>query len=554
MARFVSFVCILGISILGYAQETKNVTFDSPFDFPLLLSANFGELRPNHFHNGLDIKTQGSVGKPIHSVAEGYVSRIMVLHGGYGQAVFVTHPNGFTSVYGHVVAFAPEIQEYVRTYQYEHETFVCDIRLDASVFPVERGEVIALSGNEGASAGPHLHLELRRNDNGDYIDPMPYFKKYLTDTKTPVGQWLCLYPMKGKGVVNGSSEKKIVSVKNLQQQSFSAWGQIYAGISGKDYMDGTNNFYGIHSVTLYVDSMKVFSSVTNEVSADENRMINAFVDYDELIRSRRLFMQSYKLPGNTLRLLQVDNHRGVITIDKEKDYYFCYELEDNFGNKRNYRFIVQGKKQDIPAPQDEGNQILRWNSNNIVQEPGMEWIVPKGVLYDDAVLDTQVEGDSNSISFSYCLDAGNIPLHKYSTLMIGIRHKPIVDTTKYYIEQKVGDRVSSVGGTYADGWIKASIRSLGTFTVAVDTVAPRVTPIGESGWRGSRNIRFRVLDGETGIADYKVYVDGKFVLFGLKKGILVIQDPQKIQRGVPHEMEVIVTDGCGNETRKQYNF
>lgn len=553
MIRNTLLALALGTALCGQAQESMKAEFCSPFDFPLLLSANFGELRPNHFHNGLDIKTQGVTGKPIHAVADGYVSRIMVLHGGYGQAIFVTHPNGYTSVYGHVVSFAPEIQKYVRAYQYEHETFVCNLYPEPDKFPVKAGDIIALSGNEGASAGPHLHLELRRNDNGDYVDPMPFFSHYLKDTRSPVASIVGLYPVAGKGVINGSSRKKLVNVGALKQQ-FTAWGQIYTGISAKDYMDGTSNFYGVHSVTLYVDSVKVFNSTTDEVSADENRMINGFTDYDELMRTRRLIMRSYKLPGNRLRLIETGSDRGLVTIDEERDYHFCYVLEDNFGNKRKYRFTVRGKKQEIPPYVPEANKMLYWNKTNVIQEPGMELVVPKGMLYDDAELRTRVIGDSNSISFDYVLDIGRTPLHSFCDLSIGVRHLPVADTTKYYIVQKAGKWRSSMGGTYQNGWLKTKVRTLGTFAVGVDTIPPQVTPLGQGSWRVNRNIRFKISDAQTCIRDYKVYVDGNFVLFGLKKGILIIQDPERIKKGVSHKLEVIVTDNCGNETRKQYKF
>ena len=171
----------------------------SPFDFQLLLSANFGELRPNHFHNGLDFKTQGVVGKPIHCVADGYVSRVAVSHGGYGQAIYITHPNGFTSVYGHVISFMPKVQKYVRDYQYKNETFVCNLELEPGMFPVKAGEIIAMSGNEGASAGPHLHFELRHTDTQEYIDPMPYFKDRLKDTKAPVASLVGFIRCREKG-------------------------------------------------------------------------------------------------------------------------------------------------------------------------------------------------------------------------------------------------------------------------------------------------------------------------------------------------------------------
>ena len=544
---------VLGGMLSAQAQHVQESKFCSPFDFPILLSANFGELRPNHFHNGLDIKTQGVTGKPIHCIADGYVSRVAVLHGGYGQAIYVTHPNGLTSVYGHVISFAKNIQAYVRQYQYAHETFVCDLKFQPGQFPVKKGDIIALSGNEGASAGPHLHLELRRTETGEYIDPMPYFKHLLKDSKAPVGSLIGIYPIQGKGVVNGASHKKLLAIGNLKQPVH-AWGEIYTGISAKDYMDGTSNFYGVHSVTLYVDSVQVFNSTTDKVLPDENRMINGFTDYEELARTRRLIMRSYKLPGNRLRLLHTNENRGAVTIDEERDYHFRYVLEDNFGNRRTYQFIVKGKRQDIPEYKPEANEMLYWNRTNVIQKPGMELVVPRYHVYENVPLRTDMRGDSSRIAFDYILDAGRTPIHSYCDLSIGLRHMPVADTTKYYIVQKAGKWRSSMGGKYANGWIKTRVRSLGTFSVDVDTIAPQITPIGQGGWRTSRNIRFRIKDMESGIGSYKVYIDGKFVLFGLKKGILVIQDPEKVKKGVSHKLEVTVTDQCGNMTRKEYKF
>lgn len=535
------------------AQEPEQLTLHSPFDFQLLLSANFGELRPNHFHNGLDFKTQGVVGKPIHCVADGYVSRVAVSHGGYGQAIYITHPNGYTSVYGHVLSFMPKVQQYVRDYQYRNETFVCDLSPEPGQFPVKAGDVIAISGNEGSSAGPHLHLELRRTDTQEYIDPMPFFKTRLKDTKAPVASLVGFYPIPGKGVVNGAARKKLVEVAGLNQV-VTAWGDMYTGISAKDYMDGTSNFYGVHSVVLYVDDKEMFRSTTDRVAPEENRMINAFTDYEELMRSRRLIMRSYIASGNRLRLLQAEAGRGVVHIDEERDYRFRYVLTDNFGNARSYRFTVRGKRQPVPAYVPKANKMLYWDRTNVIQEPGMELLVPKGMLYDHAELQTRVEGDSAGISFDYVLDAGKTPLHGFCTLSIGVRHLPVADTTKYYIVQKAGKWRASMGGKYENGWVKAKVRSLGRFAIAVDTVAPRITPLGKNTWRTTRNLRLKVGDAETGVADYKVYIDGKFVLFGLKKGILVVQDPERIRKGVPHRMEVVVTDYCGNETRKEYRF
>lgn len=284
-------------------------------------------------------------------------------------------------------------------------------------------------------------------------------------------------------------------------------------------------------------------------------MINAFTDYDEWVRTRRLIMRSLILPGNRLRLLKAENDRGVVLIDEERDYHFRYVLEDNFGNRSICRFVVRGRRQEIPLPSaPSGNKMLSWNRTNVIQEPGMEFVVPRGYLYEDVELLTEVKGDSSSLSSDYVLDAGNTPLHSYCDLSIGVRHHSEADSSKYYIVQKLGKRRASMGGKYEHGWVKARVRNFGTFAVAVDTLAPRISPIGLKNWRANRNIRFKIGDAETGVASYKVYIDGRFVLFGLKKGVLVIQDPEKVKKGVPHRIEVTVTDYCGNEKRETYRF
>ena len=535
-------------------QGKDSLTYCSPFDFPLQLSANFGELRPNHFHNGLDIKTKGSVGHPIKCIADGYVVRAKVQHGGYGQAIYVAHPNGQTSVYGHIIRFAPKIEQCIREYQYENETFTCDLNFNSDEYPIKQGDIIAWSGNEGSSGGPHLHLELRTTATDEYLNPMPYYMKWLRDTKAPVASYLALYPMEGKGVVEGSTQRKKLIRTNASSIVLHAWGEVYAGISAIDKMDNTSNIYGVHQVTLFVDDKKVFSSIMDAVLPEENRMINSFVDYDERLRTRKWIMRCYKAPGNRLRLLDGGEERGVITIDEERMYKLRFELTDNFGNKQIYRMRVLGKKQVIPEKRAVKDELLNPFRFSIVQRPGLELLVPKGYVYDYTPLDITIKEDSIGLSNRYTLDMGNSPLHGYCPIALGIKRMPVADSAKYYIRQEYKGWSGPVDGVIEGRWIYGKVRSLGTFTVAVDTIGPKVVPLDQAGWRSSGNIRFRVNDHESGIDIYKVYVDGKFVLFGLKKGILVIQDKKKIKRGVPHRLVVHVTDKCGNETRKQFKF
>ena len=545
---------LIGVSTPVSAQERPDNPFVSPFDFPLTLSGNFGELRSNHFHGGVDFKTQGVVGKPIHCIADGYISRVTVTPGGYGQAVYITHDNGYTSVHGHLLKFSSEVEKVVRAYQYEHETFAVDLKFDPEQFPLQQGEVFALAGNEGYSFGPHLHMEIRKTDTGEYIDPLQFYTDKIKDTTAPRATHVIFYPQPGKGMVAGSQRKKVLSLEALRTP-LQAWGKIAVGIKAYDYMDGTSNNYGVRSVRLWVDSVEVFRSTVDGFLPNENRMINAWTDYEEYVSRNSWFMRSQVLPGNTWRMLSANEEGGVITIDEERSYRFNYELEDLYGNKRTYRFEVVGKQVPVTSVDKTGKYYFRWDQGNILQEPGLELIIPKGMLYDDVKLNTRVMADSSGISFDYQLHDKPLPLHAGCPLTIGVRHYPIADMSKYYVVRKHKGRLISAGGRFEDGYMHTTIRELGTYSVALDTVAPMIVPLNKPQWK-SGNIRFKIRDVETGIKDYKVYIDGQFVLFKFssKNAQLSCLDPKRIKKGGKHTMEVIVTDYCGNEAREEYQF
>ena len=544
---------LMGASVALPAQEKTENPFISPFDFPLLLSGNFGELRANHFHGGVDFKTQGVVGKPIRCIADGYISRVTVTPGGYGQAVYIAHTNGYTSVHGHLHKFMDKVEKVVKAYQYEHETFAVDLTFGADKFPLKQGEVFALAGNEGYSFGPHLHMEIRKTDTEEYIDPLQFYTDQVKDKIAPRATHVMLYPQAGKGVVNGTQRKKIVSLAG-QQSPITAWGKIAVGIKAFDYMDGTSNNYGVRSVTLLVDSEEVFRSTVDGFLPNENRMINAWTDYEEYVGRNSWFMRSQVLPGNTWRMLQADEEGGVVTINEERPYEFRYILEDLYGNRSTYKLVIQGKQQKI-APLDKGKHYLTWNEGRVVRKPGMELVIPKGMLYQDVDLNCKVIADSLDISFDYQLHDKAVPLHGGCSLKIGIRNFTVADKSKYYVARKYKGRKASAGGRLEDGYMHAQIRELGTYTVAVDTIAPRIVPLNKPQWK-TGNIQFVIRDAETGIKDYKVYIDGEFALFKFssKNARLSNMHPERMKRGGKHTMEVIITDYCGNEAKEEYQF
>ncbi|MGL4852270.1 MAG: M23 family metallopeptidase [Phocaeicola sp.] len=552
-------IVALGLFLVSFFQlQAQHLdaqpTFIAPFDFPLTLSGGFGELRSNHFHGGIDFKTQGVVGKPIRNIAAGYVSRAVVTPGGYGQALYVTHANGYTSIHGHLLKFASPIQARVEAYQYEQECFSVDLKFEPDEFPFEAGQIIALSGNEGYSFGPHLHMEIRETESWAMIDPLQFYKHLIKDTTPPRASFIMVYPQLGKGLVNASDAKRRVPIEQLGTP-IEAWGDVAFGIKAFDYMDGTHNHYGVRKVTLFVDGEERFKSTIDKVYPAENRMINAWTDYEEHRSRGKWFMRSHLLPGSNLHQLETDQSQGIVTIHEERIYRLRYELEDLYGNRSSYAFTIQGKEQEIPLYVPTGKQLLDHKRGNVIQETGMEMIIPRGALYHDVDLQCRVIRESDTTPRLYQLHDAPVPLHIPCSLQIRVPLSLVAHSNQYYMAQVRGKRLRSVGGTYEEGWIKSTIRELGTYVVAIDTLPPRITPLNQKQWT-TGDIQFRVKDDETGIESYKAYVDGEFVLFGydLKSNRLLLKDSNRLKVGKNRRLELYVTDRCGNETVVEYLF
>lgn len=537
------------LAINAQVPDSLRGTFRQPFDFPIIFSGNFGELRSNHFHGGLDFKTQGASGKPVRALADGYISRIRVTHGS-GYVLHVVYDNGYTTICRHLSAFVGKMAQRIEALQYERESWEVDIEATPAEYPVKRGEVIALSGNTGYSFGPHLHLDVMETATGEYIDPLPLFDARVNDTRAPQARSITLFPQRGRGVVNGSGSKQ--SFAPNPGKPIEAWGWIGAGICAYDYMNGAHNRYGVKTVILAMDGNEVFRSVVDRYAYSENRYINSWTSGST--------MKSFIEPGNKLRMLQADGPgRGLVNIDEERPYQFHYTLADAWGNSSEVRFTVQGRKQDIPAVEHREKYHFRWDKVNHLHEPGLELVVPAGMLYTDAYLDYHCTADSGDIAFTYHLASKPIPLHASCPLRIGIRHMPVADSTKYYVASvgKNGKR-TCLGGRYAGGFMEVKVRSLGTFTVAVDTTPPTITPVNPAAWGKRGRIVLKPKDTQSGISSYRATIDDAYALMGKPNsvnGLLeCVLDPERVKRGTAHRLEVSVTDACGNCTTREYRF
>ena len=548
---FFSLLFFIGSVQSGYAQEigTDKASFTPPFDFPIIFSGNFGEIRANHFHGGLDFKTGGAIGKPVRALADGYISRIRVTHGS-GYVLDVTYDNGYSTINRHLSAFVGDIARRIEDLQYEKESWEVEITPDPDEYPVKAGQIIALSGNTGYSFGPHLHLDMIETATDEYIDPLPFFMDKVKDKTAPRAEGIMLFPQPGKGVVEGKQTRRAFPAHPTKP--ITAWGLIGAGIRAYDYMDGVQNKYGVKTVILEVDGEEVFRSTVDRFAYEENRYINSW--------THGQYMKSFIEPGNHLRMLHASNgNRGLVDINEERPYRFVYTLSDALGNTSKVCFTVQGQKTTIAPVEHREKYALKWDKVNYLQEPGLELVIPKGMLYDNVLLNYSVRADSGDIAFTYQLNDTRIPMHDACDLRIGLRRRPVEDMTKYYVAGVTarGGKYR-IGGKYEDGVMKVRIRDLGTYTVAVDTVPPVITPVNQAQWGRTGKIIFKAKDKETGINTYRGTIDGKYALFGKPNSIsgnLVCElDLKHVEKGGKHVVEMTVTDGCGNCTTEQFEF
>lgn len=544
------YICIF----LFFAQWISAQNFRQPFDFPILLSGNFGELRSNHFHSGIDFKTQGAEGKAVHAVQDGYVSRIGVSPWGYGNVLYLNHPDGTTTVYAHLQRFAPAIAQYVKEQQYEQERFRVDFPLSPEQFPVKKGDLIAYSGNTGSSAGPHLHFEVRDTESEDIMDPIPYFADQITDTRAPRIQGILLCPISGKGVVNGSGEKMKWETTKSPPAPIQAWGEIGLAVKAYDYMDNTSNIYGVKEITLQADSQVIYHSDLTHFAFADTRFLNSYVDYEEWKEHRSFYMRSFVEPGNRLPFIECRNG-GLVHINEEKLYHLTYILSDAFGNTTTLSIPIQGKEQPIPEPEIEGREPFYWYTDNRFGAKGIRLFIPKGNLYNDLLFHYTVRTDSAALSDTHILHDRPVALHENARLSLRLQTDTLPNKQQYGIVRIQNDRRSWIGGTYRNGWIDANIRELGSYAIAQDREKPTITPIGKANWNSQKQFRFRLSDNLSGIQSYRGEIDGQYALFEMNSHSVITYrfDRERLPKG-KHTLKLTVWDAAGNEAEYVHLF
>lgn len=529
------------------------VTFSSPVHYEVTLAGNFGEPRPNHFHGGIDVKTGQVEGKAILSIGDGYVSQITVGMYGFGNAVYVCHPQGYTSVYCHLKAFSPRIKAALRRHQYQSRQSKGCFRLKPYEVPVAQGDVIAQSGNTGASQAPHLHLELLDNRTWAKHDALQYIPGLVKDTTPPQAHGFMATPIEGEGTFNGTAGKQVFGFPSHHLTSrFTAWGKVGFGIWANDYSEATYNNYGIRLTRLFVDNRLVFQSDLSVIPAGADLQVNYWGDYQHYLRSNVWYMRSWVLPGLTLPIFKTNALRGVVDFNEERVYHLKYELSDIHGNVSTYEFSVEGKKTSIPAKSSvRPLNVVRWNRANVFQVSGVQLFLARGTLAETVELRPQVKTRHDKLSRTCRFTDHSYPLIKRASVSLRLL-KAVEDSSKLYVVSSWGGKSRYMGGVCHGGWVTGAVRDLGaTYELAYDDKPPMVGPVGQAAWTSAQRVTISVTDRESGLAAYEGYIDGRFVVFEeVPKSAWVrcdLRDAPVRKTGKEHQLRFIATDNRHNQ-------
>jgi len=546
-------------------EPGKNPAFISPVKIPLALSANFGELRSDHFHSGVDIKTQGTIGKEIVAAADGYVYRINVSPGGFGKAVYLRHQSGYSTVYGHLDRFTPEIEEYVKARQYEEKSYMVTLWPPKDRFNFRQGDVIAYSGNSGSSTGPHLHYEIRKSAEEIPVNPL-LFEFGVMDNIRPVIEKLVIYPVgKGSRAMNGS-KPLVLNVRGSNgRYSLQSAGPIPVsgtagfGIKAHDLLNNSNNKCGLYSLELRVDSTLIYSHRMESFSFSETRYINGHIDYEMLRRDKAYFERAFVLPNVRLSVHDHIINRGLFSFSDGKTHKVEITASDVHGNVSRLAFQVTS----VPEASEENNNqdtekvnaiLMPYNRNNRFVSGNVAVSIPPGTLYDTLYFEfSRSEGGSDSYSDIYHIHNNFIPVHKPYLLAIKPTTVPKGKESKMLIIQVNGGSGKIPYKTvWKNGSLSASPNSFGRFFVGIDTIAPVVTALGFSdgaNLSGRSSMRIRIKDDLSGIKSYEPLLDDKWALFEYdqKDEVLIYKfDPSRIKKGTTHSLSLKVTDNVDN--------
>lgn len=561
---------VLTLLFKTFFINAQEVYYADPVKIPILLSGSFGELRSNHFHSGIDIKTQGKVGIPVFAVADGFISRISVSPTGYGNVIYISHNNGTTSVYGHLDQFRPDIQNYIRNIQYERKSFQVDVPVLPGIFPVAKNEKFALSGNTGSSDGPHLHFELRNTRTEDPVNPLKLGFYYVKDNTPPTIYAVQISPLTQESHVNFTNKKVIFDVEYVDgkyrlknNQVIPVYGQIGFAVESNDFVDGSANKCGINSMELTINGIVYSVFEINRFSFAESRYINSYIDYEEFATTGRKFQKTFIEPCNKLRNFGFTENNGIFDPGFEGIHLVRIELKDSKGNSTVLEFSVEGKYREMPEVKEDFTSVFVCGQPNVLKTEEFSIELREDALYKNLLFKYEQQDASNGyFSSIHKIHNKTVPLHKNAKVTVKTKNFPesLAEKALLVNINPENGKITSAGGKYENGWITADIRTFGNYAIRVDTIPPTILPlsiVNKTSLTEPDKIRFEIKDDLAGIRTIEGLIDGKWALFEYDaKNNLITHyfDAERFEMNKQHNFKLTVTDNRGNSSLYEASF
>jgi len=553
---------ILFVFIFGQVIGQKDIPldyFDNPMKIPLILSGSYGELRSNHFHSGLDIKTQQREGIPIYAPADGYVHRIKVSHFGYGKALYITHPNGYRTVYAHLKNYAGTIQEYVKNKQYAKESYTIELFPDKEILIVKKGDLIAYSGNSGSSGGPHLHFEIRDSSSRP-MNPM-LFGIEIPDTKKPIINTIKVYPLSREAQVNNSQNpiKLRLILQNdgsYKTENLNAYGSIGFGISTYDQQNGASNKNGVFEIKAVINGEEVFKVEFKKFSFTETRYLNRFIDYGHYKINKSRVQKLFRQSNNPLSIISDGKNSGIINVEEGLSYIYTIDVLDFKGNTIKVHIPITGTiSQDVIKRNDnKTDDFIYADQATAITKEKFSVYIPSNSLYENTYLNIKVNGDTLH------LHKDEIPIHKNITITADASNYDPSDISKLFI-----GRLNYKGEPYYNSTtrkgskLSTSTRTFGSYTLVIDLNPPAIEPVNfsEGQWISkNKTLKLKIEDDLSGISSYRATINGKFILmeYNYKKDLITYYFDDEIISDSENKLKVIVIDNVGNNATFEATF
>jgi hypothetical protein len=556
-----SLFCFQSLSL--EAQTAKQFDFDDPLKEQLRLSGNFGELRGSHFHAGLDLKTNLTIGKPVYAAADGYVSRLKVAHFGYGKALYLTHEGGYGSVYAHLDRFAEDIQNYIKNTQYKKERFQVELFPSKDKFVVKKGDLIGYTGNTGSSGGPHLHFEIR-DPQSRPLNPLDYGIE-ISDAKSPIPTVLRWYPLNknGRNVETYGQNLSLTQIRpnEFLAESLTTSGRIGFGIGAYDQQDGSSNKNGVYRIKTSLNGALTQDILFDRISFDESKFMNRYMDYRHYRERKQRVQKLFRETNNPLGIIKILESDGYVSIEPGASYVYRIELMDYSGNQTTIDVPIVGLEsegsqiiQASSMPQDQSGDDLE-RLTEIPNSSATSWsesrysvFFSKGCFYESTALDLSV--DSEILR----LDRDRFAVYKPIKISYRADHLSPEDLAKAYIARidpygkPIYQNTSRSGTT-----LEASVSALGNYGVFFDDVPPTISlrqPTEGQWYSKAKKLKVTIKDKESGIADYRATINGRFILmeYDYKTNRLTYDFSDAIIDEAAHNLKVVVLDNAGNST------